>query len=72
MRAFLSAHDLTGKTLIPFNTNGGCGLGNSLSVQVRHAPMAKVLKGFVMESEQERKTMERVNGWLSDHFPLTR
>ncbi len=29
------------------------------------------MEGFVMEGEQERKTMERVNGWLSDH-PLTR
>lgn len=71
MRAFLSAHDLTGKTLIPFNTHGGYGLGNSGSVLEKHAPKAKVMAGFVMESEQERKTMERVNGWLSDH-PLTR
>jgi flavodoxin len=71
VRAFLSAHDLTSKTLIPFNTHGGYGLGNNRSVLVEHAPKAKVLEGFVMESEQERKTMERVNGWLSDH-PLTR
>nr|WP_248919962.1 aldo/keto reductase [Pseudomonas entomophila] len=68
MRAFLNAHDLTGKTLIPFNTHGGYGLGNSRSVLVKHAPKAKVLGGFVMKSEQERKTMERVNGWLSDHL----
>ncbi|MNO97239.1 flavodoxin [compost metagenome] len=71
IRAFLSAHDLTGKTLIPFNTHGGYGLGNSRSVLEKHAPKAKVMEGFVMEGEQERKTMERVNGWLSDH-PLTR
>jgi hypothetical protein len=30
-----------------------------------------VLEGFVMEGEQERRIMERVNGWLSDH-PVTR
>ena len=52
------------------HTHGGYGLGNSRSVLVKHAPKAKVLEGFVMEGEQERKTMERVNGWLNDH-PLT-
>ena len=47
------------------------GLGNSRSVLEKHAPKAKVMEGFVMEGEQERKTMERVNGWLSDSH-LTR
>lgn len=66
VRAFLSAHDLAGKTIIPFNTHGGYGLGNSRAVLDRHAPKAKVLEGFVMEGEQERKTMQSVNEWLSD------
>ena len=66
VRSFLSAHDLTGKTIIPFNTHGGYGLGNSRTVLEKHAPKAKVMDGFVMEGEQERKTMERVNEWLSD------
>ena len=66
VRAFLSAHDLAGKTIIPFNTHGGYGLGNSRAVLDRHAPKAKVLEGFVMEGKQERKTMESVNEWLSD------
>lgn len=69
VRAFLSAHDLAGKTIIPFNTHGGYGLGNSLSVLRSHAPKAKLLEGLVMEGEQERRTMEHVNAWLSDsHF----
>lgn len=66
VRAFLSAHDVAGKTIIPFNTHGGYGLGNSRAVLDRHAPKAKVLEGFVMEGKQERKTMESVNEWLSD------
>lgn len=66
IRSFLSAHDLTGKTIIAFNTHGGYGLGNSRSVLENHAPKAKVLEGLVMQGEQERKTMERVNEWLSD------
>lgn len=64
LRAFLSAHDLAGKTLIPFITHGGYGLGNSLAVLERHAPQARRLDGLVMQGEQERKTMEQVNAWL--------
>ena len=71
VRSFLSAHDLSGKTIIPFNTHGGYGLGNSRTVLQSHAPKATVMEGFVMEGEQERKTMERVNAWLSDRH-LTR
>lgn len=65
IRSFLSAHDLSGKTLIPFVTHGGYGLGNSQSVLARHAPKARLRKGFAMEADQERRTMDRVTGWLS-------
>ncbi|WP_027351771.1 flavodoxin [Halotalea alkalilenta] len=64
IRAFLSAHDLAGKTLIPFVTHGGYGLGDSQSVLASHAPEARLRQGFVMEADQERRTMNRVNDWL--------
>lgn len=64
IRAFLSAHDLTGKTLVPFVTHGGYGLGNSPSILASHAPKARIGKGFVMQADQERQAMERVNAWL--------
>lgn len=63
--SFLSAHDLSGKILIPFVTHGGYGLGNSQSVLATRASKARLLKGFVMEMDQERRTMERVTSWLS-------
>ncbi|NYT60419.1 flavodoxin [Alcaligenaceae bacterium] len=66
IRSFLAAHDLSGKTLIPFITHGGYGLGNSKSVLASHAPKARLLEGFVMEMDQERRTMERVTSWLND------
>lgn len=66
VRSFLSAHDLSGKTLITFVTHGGYGLGDSQSVVAGHAPKARLLKGFVMEADLERRTMERVASWLSD------
>ncbi|WP_311969628.1 flavodoxin [Pseudomonas baltica] len=70
VRSFLKTHDLTGKTLIPFITHGGYGLGDSHCVLKTHAPRAKLADGFVMEGEQERKTMERVTAWLGEsHVP---
>jgi flavodoxin len=64
IRSFLSAHDLSGKTLIPFVTHGGYGLGNSQSTLARRAPRAQLLKGFVMEADQERRTMNLVTEWI--------
>ena len=64
IRAFLSAHDLSGKTLIPFLTHGGYGPGNSPSILASHAPRARIDQGFVMQADQERQTMDRVNTWL--------
>ncbi|WP_313369654.1 flavodoxin [Achromobacter animicus] len=64
IRTFLSTHDLSGKDLVPFITHGGYGLGDSRSVIARLAPDARLHDGFEMEADQERKTMERVTGWL--------
>ncbi|UCJ16670.1 flavodoxin [Pseudomonas sp. MM211] len=66
IRSFLAAHDLSGKTLIPFVTHGGHGLGDSGSILTSHAKGARVLEGFTLEADQERRTMERVNRWLED------
>jgi flavodoxin len=67
IRSFLANHDLSGKTLIPFITHGGYGLGNSLSVLAAHAPRARLLDaGLTMEADQERRTLEHVNRWLSE------
>jgi flavodoxin len=65
IRSFLSTHDLSAKTLIPFITHGGYGLGNSLSVLRAHAPRARLLDaGFSMEADQERRTLNEVTSWL--------
>ncbi len=66
IRTFLSAHDFTGKILVPFVTHGGYGLGNSRSVLARHAPNSNLLEGFTMQADQERQTMEQVRDWLSN------
>lgn len=64
IRSFLKAHDLRGKVLRPFITHGGYGVGHSLSVLASHAPGARIEAPFVMEADQERRTLNQVNSWL--------
>ncbi|PZV39497.1 flavodoxin [Mesorhizobium kowhaii] len=64
IRSFLSRHDLSGKTLVPFITHGGYGLGESLKVLADHAPGARLIEGFSKQCDQERETLEQVTGWL--------
>lgn len=64
IRSFLTAHDLSGKTLRPVITHGGYGLGDSLAVLKSHAPNARLAPAFSMEADQERRTMTQVREWL--------
>jgi flavodoxin len=71
IRSFLSRHDLSGKTLVPFVTHGGYGLGSSLAVVAEHAPRARLLAGFSRRCDQEREILGEVTGWLrSIEVPL--
>lgn len=69
IRSFLHAHDWQGKTILPFITHGGYGIGNSLDVIRAHAPAASVTAPFVMEADQERRTLTQVRGWLASIQP---
>jgi flavodoxin len=66
IRSFLKSHDLRTKTIRPFITHGGYGLGNSLAVLASHARGARIEPAFSMEADQERRTLDTVNGWLKD------
>ena len=63
--SFLKVHDLRGKTLRPFITYGGYGVGESPSVFTSHARGARIEQAFVMEADQERRTLNQIKGWLS-------
>jgi len=65
IRSFLSAHELSSKTLVPVVTHGGYGVGSSLAVLRSHAPQARLLDGFTMQAPQERQTTARVTEWLN-------
>jgi flavodoxin len=69
IRSFLSAHDLSGKILVPFITHGGYGRGQSMQVIRSHAPRSTILEGFTMEADQERRTLETVTRWLRNVLP---
>ena len=54
MKSFLHENNLSGKSVIPFNTHGGYGLGNSFEKFKELCPYSNVLKGFSMKGGSER------------------
>lgn len=70
VRTFLDKESgLNGKTLIPFTTAEGSGLGNTSSVLKKQFPKSKVRKGFTARGDQVKRNpksvQKRVNSWLS-------
>jgi len=51
--AFMQANDFAGKTVIPFNTNGGYGIGSVFTQIKQGARGANVLKGFSIKGGEE-------------------
>lgn len=77
MKSFLNEYDLSGKTVIPFNTNAGYGVGSSFDKVKELCPNSIILKGFsikggierdgilfVIEGEKEKQAQEEVKKWL--------
>ncbi|MDG3582087.1 flavodoxin [Galbibacter pacificus] len=77
IKSFLHQYDMSGKTVIPFNTNAGYGVGNSFETVHSMCPNATILKGFstkggierdgiyfVMEGAKKTKVEEEVIKWL--------
>ena len=61
---FLSSRDFTGKTIVPFVTHGGGGLGKSLQDMKRLAPGATVLEGRAYRGDAVEDAGEDVLAWL--------
>ena len=77
MKSFLHEYDLSGKTVIPFNTNAGYGIGSGFQTVEELCPNSKILEGFltkggverdgiffVMKDEKEKKAEAEVKKWL--------
>src|SRR6185369_5434029 len=54
MKSFLRQYDLSGKTVIPFNTNAGYGVGSGFQTVKELCPNSKVLEGFTIKGGIER------------------
>jgi flavodoxin len=54
VKSFLRQYNLKGKTVIPFNTNGGYGEGSSFQTVRELCPQSTVLEGFVTRGGLER------------------
>ena len=55
MKSFLSSNNLSGKTVVPFNTNGGYGPGSTFETVASLCPNCKVLEGFTTKGGEEIK-----------------
>ncbi len=62
VKTYLSSHDFSGKTVVPFCTNGGGGWGRSVESLKELAPSASVLQGYEMQGGQVDEG--RVADWL--------
>lgn len=78
MKSFLDEYNLSGKTVIPFNTNGGYGVGSSFEDIEARCASCTVLEGFsvegglerdgilfVMEGDKEVEVRNQVQQWLN-------
>jgi flavodoxin len=54
MKSFLKQYDLSGKTVIPFNTNAGYGTGSSFETIKQFCKNSRVFEGFTMQGGVER------------------
>jgi flavodoxin len=77
MKSFLHQYDLSGKTVIPFNTNDGYGIGTSFETVKELCPNSKMLEGFttrggvdrdgkafLMKDENRKEAETKVKQWL--------
>ena len=77
VKSFLHQYNLSGKTVIPFNTNAGYGVGNGFATLKELCSNSIVLEGFstkggierdgvlfVMEGEKEKEAEAEVKKWL--------
>jgi flavodoxin len=77
VKSFLKRYDLKGKTVVPFNTHAGYGVGSGFQEVKQLSPGSRILEGlsikggierdgilFVMEGEKEKQAKAEVADWL--------
>ena len=79
VKSFLHRYNLAGKTVIPFNTNAGYGIGSGFETVKELCPGSKILKGFsvtggierdgkllVIKAEKAKEVDAQVKAWLQN------
>lgn len=77
VKSFLKQYDLSGKTIVPFNTNAGYGIGSTFQTVKELAPKSTILDGFttkggierdgvffVIEGDKEIEVTKQIDTWL--------
>jgi len=63
--SFLEEYDLSGKTIAPFCTHEGSGLGHSVADIRKACPRSTVLEGLAIRGGDVNNARDTVSGWLS-------
>jgi flavodoxin len=64
VHAFLETYDFSGKTILPFCTHEGSGMGRSESDIRKLCPGAKVLKGIAIRGGSVQEAGNEIAAWL--------
>ena len=64
MFTFFDKYDLNGKTIIPFTTHEGSGMGNVVSDLKKLYPEATFKQAFSIYGHETRKNLSKVDKWL--------
>jgi Flavodoxins len=62
---FLEEYDFSGKTIIPFCTHEGSGLGHSEKDIAKHCPQVTVLNGLAIHGSHVNASEKDITNWLS-------
>jgi flavodoxin len=64
VKTFLSEYDFSGKTIVPFCTHGGSGLGRSVTDIATLCPNSTILDGLAVWGKNAKTAQNDVSEWL--------
>jgi flavodoxin len=64
VRVFLTEQDLSGKTIVPFCTHGGGGLGHSVADIKKFCPNSALLEALAVPGSSVKTAQSKVSEWL--------
>lgn len=59
VETFLESADFTGKTIVPFATSGGSGMGRSADILQESAPGARVRNGRILRPGESERVLKK-------------